>query len=70
MVDLYRLPSSATIEESPMGLAGLRLSSFERHLDVLYRLCEEARCEPTDLRAFRMSVKFPIYSAQYHMKFV
>ena len=70
MVELYRLPSSVSIKESSMGLAGLRLSSFERYLNLLHRLCEEAHCEPTDLRAFRMSVKFPVYSAQYHMKFV
>lgn len=70
MVDLYRLPCSARVEESSIGIAGLRISSFERYLEVLNKLCEEARCEPADLRAFRMSVKYPIYSAQYHMTFV
>lgn len=69
LTEFFRLPNSDTVMSMGRGLDALRVSEYRRYVELLRRLCDRIGCNPVELEAFRLSVDYPIYSAQYHLKF-
>jgi hypothetical protein len=64
-----RLSTHEAIRALPAGLAGARLPHIPRYLEMLGFVFDALGWDPSQFRAYRLDIHYPVYGAQYLMGF-
>ena len=67
--ELNRVASSAKIQELGTGLQNIGISEVARYPEMIHHVCKEAGFDPSEFRAFRWRMEYPVFGFQHMLAF-
>ncbi len=67
--ELNRVASNAKIQDLGTGLQNIGINEVARYPDMVHHVCKEAGFDPSEFRAFRWRVEYPVFGFQYMLAF-